>query len=488
MRKHTVKTESQTTTLVLSHKLSRLSREKKIKKLEKAIESKSGLILCGLTLSYNRFSELPSVISQLTNLEIFFLSHNLLTKFPSGLNKLTNLEALYLNKNFLTKSGYLPHTLKALDLKNNKLTKLSSRLCNLTNLTQINIGKNNISHISRELTKLTALTELKANKNNLTNFPSMICKFKNLKRLDLSQNCIFNIPPTINQLPNLLSLKLSKNKLLALPRELADCTNLTTLNVQYNKITKIPLVIITSLTSLQDLRIGYRNNFFTTHKKIDTVNIFTLKEIAAREIHLHLNQKYHNITEIDLFKKNKNLDSNNLSVLLKDLAKNSPKLEKLSLKNEAISVIPKEITLFTNLKELDFSNNSLTALCNELFNLTSLEHLSLANNKITDFPNKFSKLTNLRSLYINQELPCVSKISIACLALFNLTVLLTDISQKHRLCNHIAENWNLIENMGYNQQQISSIHYWWNCMHQNGRSAENRPWGTECATRRHLAN
>ena len=72
--------------------------------------------------------------------------------------------------------------------------------------------------------------------NKLTKLPSGICKLTNLHGLSVNNNQLTRLPHCIDKLKSLQSLRLSNNKLTSTPKVLAYLDNLLILDLDGNKI------------------------------------------------------------------------------------------------------------------------------------------------------------------------------------------------------------------------------------------------------------
>ncbi|MFN6480808.1 COR domain-containing protein, partial [Nostoc sp. DedQUE07] len=206
------------------------------------------------------------------------------TQLPETIAKLTNLTQLDLRKNQITQ---LPEAIAKLTnltqlvLSDNQITQLPETIAKLTNLTQLDLRKNQITQIPETIAKLTNLTQLVLSDNQITQIPEAIAKLTNLTQLVLSLNQITQIPEAIANLTNLTQLYLSGNQITQIPEAIAKLTNLTQLDLNGNQITQIPEAIakLTNLTQL-DLR----NN------QITQIPLEILNSSNAKEIFNYLRQ------------------------------------------------------------------------------------------------------------------------------------------------------------------------------------------------------
>ncbi|MGE5041352.1 MAG: leucine-rich repeat domain-containing protein, partial [Candidatus Levyibacteriota bacterium] len=71
-----------------------------------------------------------------------------------------------------------------------KITALSPKIGNLTNLQVLNVTNNQISNIPKEIGNLTNLQELYIGTNNLKTFPEEIGNLKKLKTVQVEGNML----------------------------------------------------------------------------------------------------------------------------------------------------------------------------------------------------------------------------------------------------------------------------------------------------------
>jgi len=232
--------------------------------------------LCG-----NKLSEIPSEIGQLNNLNSLWLSHNNLSSLPIEVGLLTKLDSLYVDDNNLAslpiEVGLLTK-LDSLGVSDNNLTifpEISGLIC----LEFLDLGNNGITEIPSRIGELSAIKDLMLNGNKLTGIPSEICELENLKILILSQNNLYILPPAIWKLSTLESLYVDGNNLSRLERNIFRLLNLRVLNVSANNLDYLPPEI-RYLQCLEELSID-QNNFTELPEVICTIK--TLKKIDGIE-------------------------------------------------------------------------------------------------------------------------------------------------------------------------------------------------------------
>ncbi|MEM8637445.1 MAG: COR domain-containing protein [Cyanobacteria bacterium P01_G01_bin.54] len=169
-----------------------------------------------LDLSGWGLTELPEVITSLTQLQRLYLDNNQLTELPEVITSLTQLQRLYLDNNQLTE---LPEAIAALtqlqrlDLNNNQLTELPEAIAALTQLEELYLEDNQLTELPEAIASLTQLKWLELNNNQLTELPEVITSLTQLQRLDLNNNQLTELPEAIASLTQLEELYLEDNPL-----------------------------------------------------------------------------------------------------------------------------------------------------------------------------------------------------------------------------------------------------------------------------------
>lgn len=163
--------------------------------------------LTELHLAWNNISQLDDeVFSVLTKLKVLNLRGNLLTTFS--------------DKVF----GFEAPNLKELNLKDNRLTELSS-LCLLTSLSDLVLSSNHLSNLPEDIFRnVTLLENLDLSENQLTFLPdSIFSELYSIKAIHLHKNNLSKLDPKLFEDQNLIEqLYLSDNHLETLPLGLFD--------------------------------------------------------------------------------------------------------------------------------------------------------------------------------------------------------------------------------------------------------------------------
>jgi hypothetical protein len=193
----------------------------------------------------------------------------------------------------LVNDEYNFKTIEEINVPNEQITKiefsminvLPATICNLTNLTYLDVSYNELTELPVSIGNLTNLTDLKLMSNKLTELPETIGNLTNLTHLKLSYNNLIKIPETIGNLTNLTLLYLISNKLTELPDSIGNLTNLIHLNLNINNLTELP-TSIGNLTNLTHLNLSYNK---LTDLPLSIINL------------RRLNEFYYDVNEFDIF-------------------------------------------------------------------------------------------------------------------------------------------------------------------------------------------
>jgi Leucine-rich repeat (LRR) protein len=192
--------------------------------------------------TWKLYADLP--LSSHSFVRAISLKGKQLKSIPIDLAKFTNLEYLDLSSNDLVMSDddwKILSELKKIEILNlssNKISSLSPKLSNLSNLTHLAIGKNEIKGIDSSISLMDNLIYVDLNGNLFTEVPTWLASNKNIQVLNVSQCKIKTC--TEGRYPSLKCLlinnnELSNDSLSSFP------TSLQEVSLSSNKITKFSL-------------------------------------------------------------------------------------------------------------------------------------------------------------------------------------------------------------------------------------------------------
>lgn len=207
-----------------------------------------------LDLSQNKLTEVNrETFSGLGKLEILKLNHNLISNLTSDtFHNVPELTELHLEWNKIShlRDGVFSALteLKVLNLRGNLLTTFSDQVFGFSNLTllMLNLKDNRLTELS-SLSRLTSLTDLILSSNRLSNLPEDI--FRNvtvLENLDLSENQLTVLPETIfNDLFSIKTIHLHNNNLSKVDAKLfEDQVLIQQLYLSNNRLETLPLGLL----------------------------------------------------------------------------------------------------------------------------------------------------------------------------------------------------------------------------------------------------
>ena len=174
-----------------------------------------------LNLRSNRLLQVPVEVFRIDNLLFLDVSDNLLTELPGGCQLDGELQR------------WTCKSLSSLNVSRNRLVAVPQCLLSLTELTNLNLAKNQLTCLEESSKENMAsdvwhkLKTLNVSENHLRMLPSLVFRCPLLEELNVSKNEINNIPASLWTAPFLRSLNLSDNllstlldKSLALEKEL----------------------------------------------------------------------------------------------------------------------------------------------------------------------------------------------------------------------------------------------------------------------------
>jgi len=201
--------------------------------------SKTGV----LSLREHSLTEIPLQVFELTNVRTLDLSNNKLKQLSSKLTTLTKLKSLKCDGNLLRNGSLSPIITKLPNLQifsagENKLGLISPPT---TSKDSVGSRRKN-EHGNRSTTSFPnlppALKQLKLDSNHFESIPMQICdpNLIKLEKLDLSRNNLATIPPEISNLSALTELNLDGNCIVSLPEEIGKLAAMKALSLQHNQI------------------------------------------------------------------------------------------------------------------------------------------------------------------------------------------------------------------------------------------------------------
>jgi len=135
-------------------------------------------------------------------------------------------------------------TCHILEAKKTSLLKLhKSIFLNIPNLITLDLRQNKLIKISKHLALLKNLTTLKLDDNQIVILPDFLFNMDKLDNLSLNSNKLTRIPNSIVRMQKLKSLKIANNILHSLPIELGELRNLECLHIESNYFVEIPTTL-----------------------------------------------------------------------------------------------------------------------------------------------------------------------------------------------------------------------------------------------------
>ncbi|XP_049388859.1 receptor-like protein Cf-9 [Solanum stenotomum] len=410
-----------------------------------------------LDFSFNSLTgPIPSNLSGLQNLQVFFLSSNHLNgTIPSSVFSLPSLTNLGLSDNHL--SGKIQEfesgTLSEVDLKQNQLQgPIPKSLLDQMSLQHLLLSYNNLSgKIASTICNVNMLQVLDLGSNNLEGaIPQCLGEISGLVILDLSNNSLSGTINTNFSIGNQLKvIKLHGNKLEGkIPRSLINCTYLEVLDLGNNELndtfpkwlgtlSNLKILSLRSTMLHGPLKVSKNQNLFDRLQIIDASSNgfsgslpaslfenFQAMRIIDQNVttpgylgDIELIYESHLRTPVyvgDLFSVYKYVSE--LTTKGRDLesVRVFPKNIFIDLSNNRFEVqIPSIIGDLIGLRTLNLSHNVLEGhLPVSLQNLSVLESLDLSSNKIGGgIPQQLASLTFLAVLNLshNHLVGCIPK-------------------------------------------------------------------------------
>lgn len=268
----------------------------------------------------------------------------------------------------------------------NELTFLSTKVGQLTRLTQLDLRGNKLNIVPNEIGQLLNLEFLYLSANKLNGLPDNICYLNKLQLLHINENEeLANLPAEIGCLSQLTDLNLSTTKIKQLPTTIANLRELISLDLGNNNLGILPTELA-NFTRLKLLKIN--SNLLRSFPNYIT-NFTQLKIMDANNNQIQeLPDEIGYLTGLEIL----TLASNNLNNISFKLGKIS-NLTSLNLSRNELDVLPDCIKKLSNLNKLNISNNKLKVLPAFLG-----RYLSQENFVFTSQPNPWLKSSDLERI------------------------------------------------------------------------------------------
>lgn len=172
--------------------------------------------------------------------------------------------------------------LKSLDLSDNQISSIPDSIAQLSQLRDLSLGDNQISSIPDSIGQLSQLQDLSLRGNKISSIPNSIAQLSHLQMLHLGTNQINSIPDSIMQLSRLRELYLWSNRIVAIPYCIGRLSQLWVLSLHFNQISVIP-DFIAQLSYLRELRL-YNNQIKSIPDAIAHLSRLEILHLAGNQI------------------------------------------------------------------------------------------------------------------------------------------------------------------------------------------------------------
>ncbi|XP_032675898.1 chaoptin-like isoform X1 [Odontomachus brunneus] len=358
--------------------------------------------LVTISLAYNRIQKIErNAFYSLSSLRFLHLEFNKLTVLDLGAISEIGGPDFALNVSFnaiaFIDSGSSMNNLTRLDLGFNNISHLSpDTFYGTADLKSLNLRNNFLTTIDPGTFALPHLETLDISENKIDTLRKQSFHgLESLQRLDLGGNEITQL--STEQFRNLRSLRilnLSNNKIRSLPRDVFEGTRLEILDLSHNKFTAVPSASFLEVGyTLRDLNMAENFLDHLDSTAFPTSQLVSLN-LAQNRLTILPDNSFVSLGKLLSL----NVSQNILQANFKELFHYLPDLRQLYLANCGLRSIP--LLPLTNLNVLDLSFNNVDETTDKQFQyLEGLKILLLVNNSLTSMPSV--RLNLLRELDVS---------------------------------------------------------------------------------------
>lgn len=185
---------------------------------------------------------------------------------------ITSIECRELNIIQVSKTIYYNYpNLEYLDIRNNNLLKLSSKLKLFKHLKTLKIDCNSISVIPSWINQFQSLTFLSLSNNLVKYIPRSMTTIGNLIHFDISFNKIEHIPIEIGELGILETLMINNNNFIEIPTSICRIKQLKKISLEWFEFTEKTYpseITIFTKDKILELFVSFLNNLLFNHNKL----------------------------------------------------------------------------------------------------------------------------------------------------------------------------------------------------------------------------
>ncbi|MCY3413196.1 MAG: leucine-rich repeat domain-containing protein [Candidatus Heimdallarchaeota archaeon] len=339
--------------------------ETRIKRIK---TGRGGRELRVLKIQGANLEQIPSGISQYSNLEELEVSNSSVSTVAIGFGNLSNLKILNLANNNIRSIQLDNPNLVELNISWNAISELD--LQKTPNLIRVNLAHNDLISYPDGIIALLKLKKLILAGNELKKIPYELNNWSSLNHLDLCQCDIGIIPPTIKKLtklkslylasnmiedvdtltklPKLQTLLLANNNITTIPKSLLSMKNLTEVNLYANSIIDVPIDLEVNESgecTYQSLKIYlFKKDRIRLHKDSNLFTTFSLQTTAkSKELCCRCN---HEVLSPRVMFKNRRDETRYIHLMCLGNSQSYQIIERYT--NKAIPLLFKKSTLKAN--------------------------------------------------------------------------------------------------------------------------------------------